>query len=166
MPTPNKKEQNNFLDTPFRRKEDQLKYEITNKMISMVKWLIVLNGFILYFFFSEVSENKALTEYQLRLMRELGQKIDQKIPDQAHAKLVAKTIDYLNENEATKQCVNCHNKENPVKILPSWGYKDFRDYIRGDFRIIDNPIMPKYTEKEFSERDIEKLYFRLMKDKE
>lgn len=161
MSTPNKKETNNF-DSPFRRKEDQLKYDITNKMIAMVKWLIALNALILYFFFNEVSENKALSEYQLRLLSELSQKIDQKVPDPAHSKIVAKTLNYLNENEATRNCVTCHNSTNPIQILPTWGYKEFRDYIRGDYRIIDNQVMPSYDEETFSEKDIEQLYFRIL----
>lgn len=50
-------------DPPFRRKEDQLKFDMIEKTLTTTKWLIGLIVIILYFFYQTVSSQNQTDAY-------------------------------------------------------------------------------------------------------
>lgn len=157
-------------DFVFRRKEDQIKYDTTNKIVSIVKWLIVLNFILLYFFYSVTKDNKILVEYQMRMIGDISKKIERahfsEIPSPPGAPAtqgISKEYKSVFDTSVNAgKCMSCHDSsQNPIRLEPMWDYGDFRKYVRGEKRIPTNTIMPKFLENDISNRELEKMYFEL-----
>ena len=58
-------------DPPFRRKEDQLKFDMIEKTLTTTKWLIGLIVIILYFFYQTVTSQNQTDAYQIKLQNEI-----------------------------------------------------------------------------------------------
>lgn len=179
MATPNNKTNqkgvniNNDLqseETVFRRKEDKIKYEITNKVIGVVKWLIFLNLLLLYFFYSVTKDNKILVEYQMKMINDISQKISKNYTNNKADVVTSNNVMNHNYNKVfetsqnANKCASCHNTDMNVLFVRSiWNFEDFRKYVRGKIRIPSNNIMPNYTEKDITTKELEAIYFELTK---
>ena len=161
-------------DFVFRRKEDQIKYDTTNKIVSIVKWLIALNFLLLYFFYSVTKDNKILVEYQMRMIGDISKKIERSQFLQIQSPPGAPASQGMIKTESKEyksvfdtsvnagKCMACHDSsQNPIALEPMWDYGDFRKYVRGEIRIPTNTIMPKYSENDISNGELEKMYFEL-----
>lgn len=149
-PSPrSKKKEEVHITTSFRRREDQLRYELFDKVISLSKWLIVLVLAILVFFYKTISGQNQTDQYQIKLLNEAIEKIN-----------------HVNTNSSTKNeiipgtCLVCHPDNTPsqMKLRPNFSQDDFRAYIRGEIRIPDNTVMPKFNKDAISDQQIEKVY--------
>lgn len=152
----------------FKRREDQIRIGEIGKLTSAVKGLIVVILLLLWYFNSENKDTKKLIEYQMRMVDDLNQKIEQKIlrerSNSENVTFSQSNVFTISPNAA--KCATCHNNErNPLYISTTWKLDDFKDYVRGKVRIPSNLIMPNYTDKEISDKELEKIYLEILKNK-
>lgn len=147
-------------DSPFRRKEDELRYNILERIMSAFKWLVVLNIVVLYFFYNTITSQNNTDTFQIKLLNDLSEKIDKS------NKIIPK--DYISIiNPTPSKCLTCHiQNKNDIIIRQNWGLREFKDYIRGNYRIPENKSMPHFTDNEVSDKEIEDIFIYLKMDKQ
>ena len=156
-------------EIPFRRKEDQLKYDVTNKIVGAIKWLVVLNIVIMLIFYNTISNQNTTDTYQLKILNDLNEKVT----------LIQKKIDsnktmgtVVSQNDPVPQdvflpgiCNACHHlKENSINIRASWSKDDFKKYVRGEIRIPSNGVMPKFSSSQITDEDLDTIYLQIIKN--
>ena len=148
---PNRKTRNNEEVIHFRRNEDRLRYEIIVKMISLLKWSIILVIAILVFFYRIISNQNQMDQYQIQLLNETIEKIN-------NLNLSRGTSS--NNQIVPDTCVACHPEGTnlELKLRANFSYTDFKSYIRGERRLPENTVMPKFREDEITDKQIEKIY--------
>lgn len=153
----------NYEDPPFRGKEDQLQYDITNKVVGAIKWLIALNMVILFIFYNTISNQNSTDTYQLKILNDLDEKVT----------LMSRKLENnsVNKNDVVAEpflpgiCNSCHHlKENSINIRASWSKDDFKKYVRGEIRVPANSIMPKFNQNQISDEDLDNIYLQIIKN--
>jgi hypothetical protein len=136
-------------DPPFRRKEDELKFNLFDRFLSLMKWLILLVMIILFFFYQTISSQNQTDQYQIKLLNELTEKVNA----------------MANQKNTTNfpipgACLVCHavNSQNELRLKHSYTLTEFNDYIRGKYRPISNSTMPNFDSSIISDIEIEKIY--------
>lgn len=148
-------------DPPFRRKEDQLRFDLIERIVGAIKWLIALVAIILYMFYSTINSQNRTDSYQLKILNDLNEKLVN----------LQKTINTdrnpnpdRNPQPLPGQCNVCHHlRENSIIIRTNWEYEDFRKYVRGELRIPENKIMPKFNRNQISDDEIRTIFEELKK---
>lgn len=151
-------------EQPFRRKEDQLRFDITNKIVSTIKWLIVLNMVILFVFYNTISNQNSTDTYQLKILNDLNEKVtlmQRKLDSNGgYSK-----VDTIGESLLPGICNSCHHlKENAINIRASWSKDDFKKYVRGEMRIPSNSVMPKFSSSQITDEDLDNIYLQIIKN--
>ena len=145
-------------DSPFRRKEDELRYNIIERMLSTFKWLVVLNMVVLYFFYSTINSQNITDAFQIKLMNDLTEKVNQ------NTEILSK---FYSKNPVTQSiipgtCTACHVPDRmDIKIPREWALINFKEYVRGDIRIPNNGTMPKFDSKTIPDDQLEKIFIYL-----
>ena len=136
----------------FRRREDQLRYELFDKVISLSKWLIILILAILFFFYKTISGQNQTDQYQIKLINEAIEKINH---------INTGTSNQIEVIPGT--CMVCHPDGTPsqLKLRNNFTQEDFRAYVRGERRIPENKVMPKFGNDKISDQQIDKIYIYL-----
>lgn len=136
-------------DSPFRRKEDELRYNLFDRFLSLAKWLIALIIVILFFFYKTVSNQNQTDQYQIKLINELIDKVNHMQPNKS-----------LVNDIIPGSCLACHpmNTGAELKIRSGYELSDFRAYVRGEKRIPENSVMPNFHKDNISDQQIERLY--------
>ena len=138
-------------DPPFRRKEDQLRFDIVERILSTIKWLVALNIIVLYFFYKTISSQNQTDAYQIKLQNEILSKI-----------AILNTSAQINTTPSS--CIGCHVPGRmDIKLQKDWNYDNFRNYVRGTVRVPENNIMPKHDKDMISDKELEQLYLNLKK---
>ena len=151
-------------EIPFRRKEDQLRYDITNKIVSAIKWLIALNMVILFVFYNTISNQNSTDTYQLKILNDLNEKVTlmQRKMDSSGG---SNKVESVSESFLPGICNSCHHlKENSINIRASWSKDDFKKYVRGETRIPSNGVMPKFDPSQITDEDLDKIYLQIIKN--
>lgn len=148
-------------DQPFRRKEDQLKYDITLRVVGAIKWLVALNIIILFLFYNTISNQNSTDTYQLKILNDLNEKVT----------IIQKKLDNQTRPEVSTGivlpgiCNSCHHlKENSIILRASWTNEDFKKYVRGEIRIPSNSIMPKFSSSQISDGDLDNIYQQIIRN--
>ena len=148
-------------DQPFRRKEDQLKYDITLRVVGAIKWLVALNIIILFLFYNTISNQNSTDTYQLKILNDLNEKVT----------IIQKKLDNQTRPEVSTGivlpgiCNSCHHlKENSIILRASWTNEDFKKYVRGEIRIPSNSIMPKFSSSQISDEDLDNIYQQIIRN--
>ena len=164
-----------YPDKKFRRANDAVQYQVFvsilkayDKTLNLLKYTLLVMIVAIIFVYNSFSNDTTREDYQIRMINDIILKLDdlKKIqsgsnsPPVDKAKILERILDVSHN---TKQCGACHNSSNVIKIYASWNYNDFENYMRGIKRIPQNDIMPKYTNSELSDLDIEKMY-EILKD--
>ena len=164
-----------YPDKKFRRANDAVQYQVFvsilkayDKTLNLLKYTLLVMIVAIIFVYNSFSNDTTREDYQIRMLNDIILKLDdlEKIqsgsnsPPVDKAKILERILDVSHN---TKQCGACHNSNNVIKIYASWNYNDFEKYMRGIKRIPQNDIMPKYTNSELSDSDIEKMY-EILKD--
>ena len=164
-----------YPDKKFRRANDAVQYQVFvsilkayDKTLNLLKYTLLVMIVAIIFVYISFSNDTTREDYQIRMINDIILKLDdlEKIqsgsnsPPVDKAKILERILDVSHN---TKQCGACHNSNNVIKIYTSWSYNDFKNYMRGIKRIPQNDIMPKYTNSELSDLDIEKMY-EILKD--
>ena len=167
--------ENQNFDKKFRRTNDTVQYQVFvsilkayEKTINLLKYTLIIIAIAIIFVYNSFSNDTTREDYQTLLLNNIILKLDDLKKNQIgtntnqidKTKLLERII---NISHNTKQCGACHNSNNVIKIYTSWSYNDFKNYMRGIKRIPQNNIMPKYTNSELSDLDIEKIY-EILKD--
>ena len=167
--------ENQNFDKKFRRTNDTVQYQVFvsilkayEKTINLLKYTLIIIAIAIIFVYNSFSNDTTREDYQTLLLNNIILKLDDLKKNQIgtntnqidKTKLLERII---NISHNTKQCGACHNSNNVIKIYASWNYNDFKNYMRGIKRIPQNDIMPKYTNSELSDLDIEKMY-EILKD--
>ena len=167
--------ENQNFDKKFRRTNDTVQYQVFvsilkayEKTINLLKYTLIIIAIAIIFVYNSFSNDTTREDYQIRMLNDIILKLDdlKKIQSGSNSPPVDKDKileRILDVSHNTKQCGACHNSNNVIKIYASWNYNDFKNYMRGINRIPQNNIMPKYTNSELSELDIEKMY-EILKD--
>ena len=142
-------------DPPFRRKEDQLRFDMIEKTLTTTKWLIGLIVIILYFFYQTVTSQNQTDAYQIKLQNEILDKLN-------HLKVDAP---YVGQSSIIPvSCIGCHVPGRmDIKLQKDWNFENFRNYVRGTVRIPENNIMPKHDREMISDKELEQIYLNLKK---
>ena len=164
-----------YPDKKFRRANDAVQYQVFvsilkayDKTLNLLKYTLIIIAIAIIFVYNSFSNDTTREDYQKLLLNDIILKLDDLKKNQIgtntnqidKTKLLERII---NISHNTKQCGACHNSNNVIKIYASWNYNDFKNYMRGIKRIPQNDIMPKYTNSELSDLDIEKMY-EILKD--
>lgn len=140
-------------DPPFRRKEDQLRFDVVDRTLSALKWLVALNMMVLYFFYQTVSTQNQTDAYQIKLQNEILSKLN--------------SIQMAAPKEGSflpSSCISCHVPGRAdIKLHKDWNYDNFRNYVRGTVRVPENNIMPKLDKDMVSDKELEQIYLNLKK---
>ena len=162
-------------DKKFKRANDVVQYQVFvsilkayDKTLNLLKYTLLVMIVAIIFVYNSFSNDTTREDYQIRMINDIILKLDdlKKIQSGSNSPPVDKDKileRILDVSHNTKQCGACHNSNNVIKIYASWNYNDFKNYMRGINRIPQNNIMPKYTNSELSELDIEKMY-EILKD--
>lgn len=152
-----------YEDPPFRRKEDQLRYDITNKVVSAIKWLIALNMVILFIFYNTISNQNSTDTYQLKILNDLNEKVT--LMSRKLEKDSNNRVDVVSDSFLPGICNSCHHlKENAINIRASWSKDDFKKYVRGEIRVPANSIMPKFNPNQITDEDLDNIYLQIIKN--
>lgn len=149
-------------EVPFRRKEDQLRYEITHKVVGAIKWLVALNMVILFIFYNTISNQNTTDTYQLKILNDLNEKVT----------IIQKRLDNQNQPDINQTgivlpgiCNSCHHlKENSIILRASWTNEDFKKYVRGEIRIPSNSIMPKFSSSQITDEELDNIYQQIIRN--
>ena len=167
--------ENQNFNKKFRRTNDTVQYQVFvsilkayEKTINLLKYTLIIIAIAIIFVYNSFSNDTTREDYQTMMLNDVILKLDdlKKIqsglnsPPVDKSKILERILDVSHN---TKQCGVCHNSNNVIKIYASWNYNDFKNYMRGIKRIPQNDIMPKYTNSELSDLDIEKMY-EILKD--
>ena len=140
-------------DPPFRRKEDQLRFDVVDRTLSALKWLVALNMMVLYFFYQTVSTQNQTDAYQIKLQNEILSKLN--------------SIQMVTPKEGSflpGSCIACHVPGRAdIKLQKDWNYDNFKNYVRGTIRVPENNIMPKLDKDMVSDKELEQIYLNLKK---
>ena len=162
-------------DKKFRRANDAVQYQVFvsilkayDKTLNLLKYTLLVMIVAIIFVYISFSNDTTREDYQIRMINDIILKVDdlKKIQSGSNSPPVDKSKileRILDVSHNTKQCGACHNSNNVIKIYASCNYNDFKNYMRGIKRIPQNDIMPKYTNSELSDLDIEKMY-EILKD--
>lgn len=145
-------------DPPFRRKEDELRFNVIDNLLSMNKYLIIIIAIILYFFYSTVKDQNLTDAYQIKLLNDLTEKVNAN--NEILNKFVSKTS--IGENIIPGTCTACHVPNRmDIKLPKEWALQNFKDYVRGEVRIPSNNTMPKFDSKMVQDDQLEKIFIYL-----
>lgn len=142
----------------FRRREDEIKFEVIDKLTSYIKWLIAAILIILYFFYKTISNQNINDAYQIRLLTE-------------NADRLVRMEKYYSNNVNTKvlpsTCAVCHIPGRMDIIVPKeWTVDMFKYYVRGEGeRFPSNGIMPKFNKAAISDQQLEEIFLDLKRDR-
>lgn len=136
-------------DSPFRRKEDELRFELFDRFLSLMKWLLLLSILILFFFYQTISSQNQTDQYQIKLLNELTEKVNTLVNQNPE-----------NNTPIPGTCLVCHaiNSQNELRLKHSYTLSEFNDYVRGKYRPISNSVMPNFSSSVISDSEIEKIY--------
>lgn len=67
----------------------------------------------------------------------------------------------FNLNSEAQACMKCHLQTNMYLLKSALSYTDFKDYVRGTKRHINNTEMPHFDDKDVSDRTLENMYLIL-----
>lgn len=136
-------------DPPFRRKEDELKFNLFDKFLSLMKWLIALVILILFFFYRTIGSQNQTDQYQIKLLNELTEKVNSIAINQPSSKSVVPGT-----------CLVCHpfNSPSELRRRSDLQLDNFKAYIRGTYRPISNTVMPKFDSSAITDKEIEDIY--------
>ena len=136
-------------DPPFRRKEDELRFELFDRFLSLMKWLLLLSILILFFFYQTISSQNQTDQYQIKLLNELTEKVNTLVNQK-----------YENNTPIPGTCLVCHavNGQNELRLKHSYTLSEFNDYVRGKYRPISNSVMPNFSSSVITDSEIEKIY--------
>lgn len=83
-------------------------------------------------------------------------------------KVLVSTLSVYNKNEKAfnlnieaQACMKCHLQTNMYLLKSSLSFTDFKDYVRGTKRHINNSTMPKYDETIITDKTLENMYLIL-----
>jgi hypothetical protein len=78
--------------------------------------------------------------------------------------LYSKNYTAFNVDSESKVCSSCHLLPNMYLLKSRLSITQFKDYVRGTKRHIDNHEMPKFDEAIVGDRTLEKMYLILKQD--
>lgn len=145
-------------DSPFRRKEDELRFNVIDNLVSMIKYLILVIAIILYFFYSVIKDQNNTDAYQIKLLNDITEKVN------ANNELLSRfySKNPIGDSVVPGTCTACHVPGRmDIKIPKEWALQNFKDYVRGDIRIPNNGIMPKFDSKMILDDQLEKIFIYL-----
>lgn len=67
----------------------------------------------------------------------------------------------FNLNTESQACMKCHLQTNMYLLKSTLSYTDFKDYVRGTKRHVNNTEMPSFEDKDISDRTLENMYLIL-----
>lgn len=67
----------------------------------------------------------------------------------------------FNLNTESQACMKCHLQTNMYLLKSTLSYTDFKDYVRGTKRHVNNTEMPSFDDKDISDRTLENMYLIL-----
>lgn len=141
----------------FRRKEDEVRFEIIDKILNSLKYMIVLIIVILYFFYSVITSQNTTDAYQIKLLNEALEKLNKQ------EQLLENRFNYgITKKALPGTCIVCHAPGRFDIILPKdWKMDTFKDYVRGVVRVPDNKIMPAFDKNAISDQQLEEIFTSL-----
>ena len=141
----------------FRRREDEIRFEMIDKILGMLKYSIILVIAVLYFFYSVITTQNTTDAYQIKLLNEAIEKLNKQ------EQLLENRFNYgITKKALPGTCVVCHAPGRFDIILPKdWKMDTFKDYVRGTIRVPDNKIMPAFDKNVISDQQLEEIFTNL-----
>lgn len=141
----------------FRRREDEIRFEIIEKILSMLKYSVFLVIATLYFFYSVITTQNTTDAYQIKLLNETLEKLNKQ------EQLLENRFNYgVTKKALPGTCIVCHAPGRFDIILPKdWKMDTFKDYVRGTVRVPDNKIMPAFDKNTVSDQQLEEIFTNL-----
>lgn len=146
-----------LLEAPqptFRRREDEIRFEVIEKILGSLKWMIVLVAIILYFFYSVITAQNTTDAYQIKLLNETLEKLNKQ------EQILENRFNYgVSKKPLPGTCLVCHATGRFDIILPrDWKIETFKDYVRGIARVPENRIMPAFDKNLISDQVLEEIF--------
>lgn len=141
----------------FRRREDEIKFDTIEKILSSIKYLIGLIAIILYFFYQIIISQNTTDAYQIKLLNEAIEKINKQ-----EALLENRFSNGFTKKALPGTCIGCHVPQRFDVVIPKdWKFDTFRDYVRGTTRVPANGVMPSFDKNILSDAQLEEIFVNL-----
>lgn len=140
----------------YRRKEDEVRFEIIDKIVSSLKWMIVLVAGILYFFYSIIITQNTTDAYQIKLLNEVNEKLSKQ------EQMLGIKFESQSRKALPGTCIVCHSPGRFDVVIPKdWKYENFKDYVRGNIRVPENKTMPAFGPNIITDQQLEEIFLNL-----